>query len=313
MLIKPNAKDFYTQVDKAIKKFNPKIVVLAGKHEPLEPSYRILIGEYKGRAFHDNFDHNDVLFIKLPPEHTPLNYYYRVTKIFEKVLSRLIKGLSLPSPKRELSKEGKIFLMEINESSPAERKEIGIKILSFHEQLSAETSRGTTWPGFMDLVYSYLPEPPTDFDIMDHIRSKKRGVFTVTLHASSSKVSDGVKIERVLRLYGGGMGIDTGGHEELEEFLNEEKLAFLLSYPHMVDDIIVEFIYDLSKYKRFPPHIDSKFLKILKIENPFTNHMTEEYVRYHIDPRYAREKNKEYAPALEKFLRFLLKKGGVKT
>ncbi|MBI5036521.1 hypothetical protein HZC09_04210 [Candidatus Micrarchaeota archaeon] len=82
-----------------VKKYRPKLVVLAGKHEPAEPSARILRTVVDGKPLSEHFDPSEVLFIVWPYSETPAGVY---AAYFDYVNSKIRANADYASLKRGL-------------------------------------------------------------------------------------------------------------------------------------------------------------------------------------------------------------------
>jgi|GEM_PF-4631022 len=174
-----------SEVPGLVQKYGPRIVVIAGKHESVEPSARLISTSVDGKPFYQYFSPNEILFVKIPEKETPVGVYGSYFDYFNEKL-------------RSESGAGKAALELALQTLFSDQK-----LLSTLQALSSQQSNGlsleVTDPAFLEnymtlkgiqntagavallkKIDAGYQLPPTDFGYNDQIVSA--GAIPIQLH-----------------------------------------------------------------------------------------------------------------------------------
>jgi RNA-binding protein YhbY len=80
----------YSELEDLVDKYKPTVLVFGGKHEPVEPSARVLETIVDGKPLHEHFNPNDMLFVVHPKSATPADFWKKTYKKLLKLADDMI-------------------------------------------------------------------------------------------------------------------------------------------------------------------------------------------------------------------------------
>jgi len=82
----------YSELEGLVEKYKPTVLVFGGKHEPAEPSARVLETIIDGKPLHEHFKPSDMLFVVHPKSATPAEFWKDTYKKLLTLAEDMIAG-----------------------------------------------------------------------------------------------------------------------------------------------------------------------------------------------------------------------------
>jgi len=160
-------------------RLRPKVVVIGGRHEPSEPTRRLLFQQVDGMPLHTHFPGNNVVFIALHREETAEAFFERVGKR----LTRFSQEMRNTHKRRTFSDA-----IGIKKSHLRELAKVISEFLARDkngEKLHPTLRR--SYPhldqAYLELIASHY-SPPEDADLAGVINNKWPGATIVSVHSN---------------------------------------------------------------------------------------------------------------------------------
>jgi hypothetical protein len=207
----------YSQLEREVLKFKPKIVVLAGKHEPREPTADLIRTKVNGFSIDEYFSPKEVLFAIHPKSSTPAGYYQKVHDYLLKLADDMAEGRSriLGDKSEVFGKKLKAYLEYAHTVKSAPPEE-------FVKALNTYMVKNNIFANVMlnKHIKEKFPMPEEEPSIAEHIKKISPETEVLRLHYSPGNKEPAFDREGFIEFY----------TDAKLEVTQEQKEAFAAAY-----------------------------------------------------------------------------------